>query len=125
MKKCPKCKVNKPTSEFYKDNTRLDRLSSYCKPCHVDYYSTRNKNKARLEYLNQYMKEYRLKNPEKIRARGKVQKAIKSGKLVRLPCEECGDPKSEAHHEDHTKPLDVMWLCFTHHRIKEGRSLII
>ena len=43
-----------------------------------------------------------------------VHKAIKTGQLVRMPCEVCGS-KAEAHHPDYSKPLNVMWLCRKHH----------
>ena len=55
------------------------------------------------------------KFPERTRTRSMVANALKTDKLTRLPCEVCGNPKSEAHHCDYTKPLDVMWLCRTHH----------
>jgi len=45
----------------------------------------------------------------------KVRRAIDAGKLVREPCEVCGNTKSEGHHEDYSKPLDVVWLCRKHH----------
>ena len=48
-------------------------------------------------------------------ARAKVAQAVKSGKLIRLPCLVCGDPNSQAHHEDYSKPLEVQWLCQHHH----------
>lgn len=57
------------------------------------------------------------KNREKLRAHWRVKSAIKRGLLVRLPCSICGDIKSDAHHEDYTKPLDVVWLCVTHHKL--------
>jgi hypothetical protein len=41
--------------------------------------------------------------------------ALKHGVLVRKPCCMCGDPKTEGHHENHSKPLDVVWLCRSHH----------
>lgn len=41
--------------------------------------------------------------------------AIRSGQLVRGLCEICGKKKADAHHEDYTKPLDVIWLCKKHH----------
>jgi hypothetical protein len=41
--------------------------------------------------------------------------AIKKGLVEKKPCEKCGDPKSEAHHDDYLKPLDVTWLCKEHH----------
>lgn len=36
--------------------------------------------------------------------------------MKRQPCAECGRPDAQAHHEDYGKPLDVKWLCVTHHR---------
>lgn len=47
----------------------------------------------------------------------RVAKAIKRGELTRQPCEVCGDPKVDAHHDDYSKPLDVRWLCRKHHRL--------
>jgi hypothetical protein len=35
--------------------------------------------------------------------------------LDRKPCEICGAEKADAHHDDYSKPLDVRWLCETHH----------
>lgn len=50
--------------------------------------------------------------PEKIKARDAVQKAKKSGKLIVGPCSVCqATEKIHAHHEDYSKPLDVIWLC--------------
>lgn len=43
-----------------------------------------------------------------------VNNAIRDGRLQRQPCEVCGDP-AQAHHDDYSKPLDVRWLCTTHH----------
>lgn len=37
--------------------------------------------------------------------------AIKRGKLDRKPCAACDAPKSQAHHEDYRRPLDITWLC--------------
>lgn len=52
----------------------------------------------------------------KHKARRLASKAIASGKLVRQPCEVCGAPEVEAHHDDYSKPLAVRWLCPEHHR---------
>lgn len=55
------------------------------------------------------------KNPEKHLARASVTKALRNGILVRLPCGVCGSEKSEGHHDDYSKPLEVRWLCRKHH----------
>jgi hypothetical protein len=54
---------------------------------------------------------------DKYLARSKVEMAIRSGRLVKQPCERCGESEEvHAHHDDYSKPLDVMWLCPLHHR---------
>ncbi len=52
------------------------------------------------------------------RAHHAVQEALYKGVLKRQPCEVCGDAigVTHAHHEDYTKPLDVLWLCNQHHQ---------
>jgi hypothetical protein len=54
--------------------------------------------------------------PEHASARYAVRKAIKNGKITRMPCEVCGGLKVDAHHDDYSKPLEVRWLCKKHHR---------
>lgn len=39
------------------------------------------------------------------------RRALKYGILIKQPCEICGAVKTEGHHKDHKKPLDVQWLC--------------
>lgn len=51
------------------------------------------------------------------RARNAVERAVAAGTLVPEPCEQCGETeKTEAHHPDYTRPLDIVWLCRTCHR---------
>ena len=72
----------------------------------------RVKNKSE---LSEYNKEYRRKDLAKTGgARYKLNNAIKAGRIKRLPCEICG-ATAEAHHDDYNKPLEVRWLCKTHH----------
>lgn len=53
----------------------------------------------------------RFANPDKTNARFKARMAFLSGELKQKDCEHCGRKKSEMHHPDYTKPLDVIWLC--------------
>lgn len=64
---------------------------------------------------------WRRANPEKYLAHVAVQRALASGDLVKQPCEVCGDPAVDAHHDDYSKQLDVRWLCRQHHvRLHNG-----
>lgn len=95
------------------------------------------RNKSQRDYIRKHpekRKDYTLKwianNKEKnreIKAKWKaangtrakawaaVEKATKNGDLLKEPCSICHDPNSQAHHEDYSKPLDVIWLCPKHH----------
>lgn len=90
------------------------------------------------ERIRQYQRDHReivrkasmraaKKYPEKVLARSAVTNALKHGTLKRLPCVVCG-AEAQAHHEDYSKPLDVVWLCTKHHaqrhiEIKDERRL--
>lgn len=37
--------------------------------------------------------------------------ARKRGEIIPEPCERCNAPDALAHHEDYSKPLEIMWLC--------------
>lgn len=66
---------------------------------------------------------WKMRNREKVRAKGRVEYAIKTGMLTRpKKCSICGDgPYIVAHHEDYTKPLEVKWVCCScHRRIHKG-----
>jgi len=50
-------------------------------------------------------------------ARKAVRDAIAAGLLVPQPCEMpgCNNEYAVAHHDDYAKPLEVRWLCPSHH----------
>ena len=48
-------------------------------------------------------------------ARSYANVYVRRGKLKRQPCEVCGFP-AQMHHDDYSKPLQVRWLCSTHHQ---------
>ena len=59
--------------------------------------------------------KYRRNNPEKYKAHNLVSYAVKNGRLSPQFCECCGEEKTEAHHDDYSKPLEVRWLCHKCH----------
>jgi hypothetical protein len=59
--------------------------------------------------------KYALKNRIKRLAKDAVHNAIRAGKIVRQPCSICGILKSEGHHPNYAKSLEVVWLCKKHH----------
>lgn len=76
-----------------------------------EYYST---DKGR-RIARDAQSKTRSKYPERYRARAITTKAIRHGVLVRLPCEVCAETPTHAHHDDYNKPLEVRWLCVSHH----------
>jgi len=66
--------------------------------------------------VRKYNSDYIRRIPKNIRsARRKVATEIEAGRLQRLPCEVCGEVRTEAHHADYSRPLSVTWLCRKHH----------
>ena len=61
-------------------------------------------------------RQEQIKHPERHYARTIIYNLVKQGKIKRLPCEVCSKEKSEAHHPDYSKPLEVRWLCKKHHK---------
>lgn len=71
---------------------------------------------------------YRLRHPEKQRAKHAVLTAVRNGTLTRPSCcPECGEPDPKrtdgrsgihAHHDDYGQPLKVTWLCRICHQRK-------
>lgn len=139
MKECFKCGATKPAAEFYRHPRMGDGRLGKCKECakadvianrakKIRYYQEYDKKRyqrpERKAEIHAALKRQRKANPEKAMARSKLQYALKSGSLIRLPCEVCGKKKSQAHHEDYFKPLEIRWLCFRHHREAHGQTIL-
>jgi len=50
------------------------------------------------------------------KAREKLNHYLRDNHIERQLCEVCGNPDTEAHHDDYSKPLEIRWLCFEYHR---------
>jgi ribosomal protein S27AE len=131
MKECFKCKVVKPLDEFYKHSQMADGHLNKCKQCtkkdvgehrekNIDkvraYDRERGKSKERIQAQVQITRAWREEDKRRSKAHSAVARAIRSGSLVRQPCESCGHTTSVAHHDDYDKPLAVRWLCQACHK---------
>lgn len=142
MKTCIKCAVQKPSDEFYAHPQMADGRLGKCKECckaatrertermsHDPKWVAAQIERSRVsarrrraeglvepapnEKRRVYLARHRAKYPERNRARAAVTRAVRSGRLLPQPCH-CGQP-AQAHHDDYTKPLEVLWLCPRHH----------
>lgn len=80
-----------------------------------------NWRKRNKKELSVYYKEYRKNNPEKRKAKDKVNSTIRAGKFPKpCICSQCGkttlEVKLNYHHEDYSKPLEVISLCCKCHK---------
>ena len=73
-----------------------------------------DKEKRRI-WLKKYYKTHK-RDRNKLRAKWQVRNYLKYGLLKKLSCVVCGREKSEAHHPDYNKQVDVIWLCRLHHK---------
>lgn len=138
---CFKCHQAKPLTEYYKHPQMGDGHLNKCKSCARKDVADRVEEKGKTDLawvlsererhrikserqrregtaqkpMNSHQKEWRAKNPLKRAAHLLLASAIDRGSIQRKPCIECGETKAQAHHEDYTKPLDVIWLCPKHH----------
>lgn len=59
--------------------------------------------------------KWRRANLAKYTAHLAVQRALASGALQKQSCEVCGHETVDAHHDRYDEPLNVRWLCRSHH----------
>ena len=100
MKHCKRCKtpIEKP---------------SYCAPCKAAYQKEWQAKHP--GYRTAAKRKWMLANADRAKARELYRYALRSGKITRKPCSVCGSENTEGHHTDYSKPLEVIWLCRTHH----------
>ena len=130
-KTCMKCHETKSIVDYYKHDKMADGHLNKCKECtkldnrknrwsNINYYREYDRKRvSRVNKENQreYKKEYAIKYPKECKARSIVANCIKRGELTRPShCQGCGDKcKPHGHHEDYSKPLDLVWLCHPCH----------
>lgn len=132
-KVCISCGQQKPEGDFYKNKNMKDGRINKCGSCYrkqcTDYRRAtlekrRQKEVERSRARNQTDKQkgavclWKSENRAFVLAQKKLQYAVISGLVSRWPV--CAVPdcerKPEAHHPDYDRPLDVVWLCRSHHQ---------
>jgi hypothetical protein len=126
MKACSRCKRELPLDAFALRKPGWDVRQSQCQECQRSIMAKWSKTQKGIaakaafherhpEYNYEQAKIGLLRYPLKAQCRRIYTRAKERGKIVPQPCEVCGEPKVHGHHPDYAKPLDVMWLCVTHH----------
>ena len=132
-KRCFKCELVKPLSDFYKHPQMADGHVNKCKECNKrDASEHRTKNIERIRKYDlvraklphrtkaalEQARKWRNEDKRRTHCHNKVTRALRSGALLHKPCEwpGCGSEKSMAHHESYDKPLDVIFYCQHHHK---------
>lgn len=131
-KACTKCGETKPLDAFYKHPMMKDGHLNRCAECvkadvranrvaRIEYYraydraraSEPDRKAARIARAKAHPTLRPETDPVKRSARVVLGNALRDGRIKRAPeCEICsvsGD--LHGHHEDYSKPLEVLWVC--------------
>jgi hypothetical protein len=79
MKKCTRCKQDKPLSDFRVNNKAKDGLTTWCRPCFAVYDRERYQNGDNVRVRKNHV------------ARIERNRAVVKEYLLAHPCEDCGD----------------------------------
>jgi hypothetical protein len=77
----------------------------------------RRRRAAHPEWKAKEVRGYYERFPEKKAAHLAFHQAVKVGRVKRKPCKICGLANAQGHHPDYSKPLEVVWLCPSHHKL--------
>lgn len=130
-KACFKCGKEKPLDDFYRHTQMADGHLNKCKPCTKEYERQRRQGPNRSRILEKdrargfhgpsdLSQRYKLQHPERRAAQVALGNAVRDGHVTPWPaCSYpggCDSTNVEAHHADYSRPLDVVWVCPSHHR---------
>lgn len=147
MKTCIKCSQTKQLSDYYKYNQRYySSYCKECQNSYVknnphtptrqrarsnndisvlsairlsDREYQRRRRAQNPQWKARQTLEYYHKNKEKIKAHRLIHKQLMTGQMKKLPCQICNaSTHIQGHHPDYSKPLEVVWLCPSHHKLE-------
>ena len=138
MKTCTKCGVSKAIDQFHANTKTRDGRCQSCKACacarardardrRIDYWRESDRARAQTSVRKHQDKlatrRKRAARHDRYRAHWTVANALLNGTLAKSPCEVCGAINVDGHHDDYSKPLDVRWLCRTHHNEHHAQQM--
>ncbi len=120
--------MKKTCRQCGQDAEHYDSIATHCKECwkakvvanraanafhYREFDRKRSATPERRALSAKRMKRARREKDGMMAAHNAVARAVRKGTLVRPDhCSRCLIPcHPQAHHDDHSKPLDVMWLC--------------
>jgi len=79
----------------------------------VRSFGQRNCTDCHNVYQRKWRSKHRLTPEQRLKdnARSYANVYKRKGLLIPEPCKCCGAEKTEMHHEDYKKPIDIVWLC--------------
>ena len=82
-----------------------------------DWYARNGRKRTKHDLEKGY--EYTNNHKAEFSAERKVHYALRHGKMVKPSnCQVCGIMAALCgHHHDYTKPLDVIWVCYSCHKL--------
>lgn len=106
---------------------RLSHLEEHARRARESYRRIRStpEGRARLregQRRASHLYASEIRNRAKLRARWRASRELRGGRLVRQPCEVCGDPRTQMHHDSYLRPLDVRWLCKRDHEAAHHKA---
>jgi hypothetical protein len=129
LKQCKRCEQWLPLSAFYTHSAMSDGYLGFCKECtkrrirrhrenNLDRIRAYDRQRAKLPHRTELSKKRIMREkalyPERYKARTAVSNAVRDKRIEKPEkCVQCGNAHNylSAHHEDYSRPLDVIWLC--------------
>lgn len=115
--KTPTCRRG---HELTADNVYMSPVGErQCKACRLLAKNKyRNTQKGKQAEIRSHRHSNQLR-PLEQKARSLLSSALRNGTIIKPDVCSVGTDcwgRIEGHHEDYTKPLEVLWLCMGHHR---------
>lgn len=108
-----------------KEHKRRERSKPKARERFRKYYArwyAKNGRKRSENYID-VISKWAKNNREKVNVSQKLRYAVNKEKIIKPKvCDHCHEEKRiVGHHPDYTKPLEVLWLCYSCHKIEHSK----